>query len=317
MDQEMKYIERVYQEGSFSKAAEALYMTQPALSLAVKRVEESIGAEIFDRSRRPLQLTDAGRAYLNGVQRIRLAEEELRQEIEDLRGLQTGHLMIGGTHYINCYILAPILASFSRLYPGVSIELLERGSDSLIKALDERKIDLTFSCDPRLIRLFERKEAFHDHVLLAVPKSFEIDEETRKHALSAADILNKVHLKKETPAVPLEAFKDIEFILLKPGINMYHRSMDMFAESGFTPKIKMTLSQMVTAYRLADNAMGATMISDRLVRSPNSNLIFFRIDSQHTDRTFYLIQPSRNYTPFSVSTFIEFALWELAKKEKE
>ena len=76
MDQEMKYIERVYQEGSFSKAAEALYMTQPALSLAVKRVEESIGAEIFDCSRRPLQLTDAGRVYLNGVQRIRLAEDQ-------------------------------------------------------------------------------------------------------------------------------------------------------------------------------------------------------------------------------------------------
>ena len=62
MEQDMKYIYQVYLDGSFSAAAEHLYMSQPALSIAVKRVEESVGAELFDRGRRPLALTEAGRA---------------------------------------------------------------------------------------------------------------------------------------------------------------------------------------------------------------------------------------------------------------
>ena len=62
MEQEMRYIWQVWQEGSFSRAAEKLYMTQPALSIAVKRVEAGLGAELFDRSRHPLELTQAGAA---------------------------------------------------------------------------------------------------------------------------------------------------------------------------------------------------------------------------------------------------------------
>ena len=65
MEQDMKYIYQVYQDGSFSAAAEHLYMSQPALSIAVKRVEESVGAELFDRSRRPLALTEAGKDALD------------------------------------------------------------------------------------------------------------------------------------------------------------------------------------------------------------------------------------------------------------
>ena len=88
MEQVMEYIWRVYQEGSFSKAAEKLYMTQPALSIAVKRVEASLGAELFDRTRHPLELTEAGYAYVNAIRRVRDTEDDLRREIDDLRGLR-------------------------------------------------------------------------------------------------------------------------------------------------------------------------------------------------------------------------------------
>ena len=60
MEQDMEYIYQVYRDQSFSKAAENLFMTQPALSLAIRRVEDRLGAELFDRSRRPLRLTQAG-----------------------------------------------------------------------------------------------------------------------------------------------------------------------------------------------------------------------------------------------------------------
>lgn len=308
MEQDMKYIYQVYQDGSFSAAAEHLYMSQPALSIAVRRVEESIGAEIFDRSRRPLALTEAGQAYIDTLHYIRYLEEDLAHRIEDLRGLQTGTLRLGGTHYLNCYILAPILAGFSHLYPGVRLDLFEDSALKLQGYLQRRDLDLTLSCAPEIVEQFEHKPAFYDHVLLALHRDIPLPDELDAFALSADDILKCRHLESGCPRVDLTYFKDLDFILLRQGNNLYNRGRQMFEEAGFTPKIKMTISQMVTSYRLADNGLGAAFISDRLVRSKRSHLRFYKINSEYTDRLFYFLLPRRDYTPFAVRRFMDYAV---------
>lgn len=311
MEQDMRYIYRVYQEGSFSKAAEKLFLTQPALSIAIKRVEDTIGAALFDRSRHPLELTEAGRAYIRAIEQMSDLEEDLAREINDLRDLKTGKLLVGGSHYLNSYILARILSGFSRRYPGVRIALTEKGSDELIADLEERKLDLTFSCDPELVERFEHRPAFQDMILLAVPKRFLIGAELEKDALTAAQIMEGAHLRPDCPKVPLDCFREMEFILLGAGNNLHSRNLQMFDQAGFAPKIKMTLSQLVTAYRLADNEMGITFIADRMVRSPVSNLMFFRIDSELTERSFQVLLPKRNYTAHAVRAFADYAVSEL------
>ena len=185
MEQEMRYIWQVWQEGSFSKAAEKLYMTQPALSIAVKRVEANLGAELFDRSRHPLELTQAGEAYIETIRRVRYLEEELERQIEDLRGLQTGRVRVGGTHYINCYLLAGALAEFAAAWPGVELELMEASSADLAAALARRELDLTFSCDPALVARFEHRPAFRDHILLAVHEQEALPDDLLQKALTA------------------------------------------------------------------------------------------------------------------------------------
>lgn len=77
MEQELKYIYTVYEKGSFSKAARALYLTQPALSIAVQKAEEKIGMPLFDRSQKPLKLTPAGEVYIEKIRQIRQLEDEL------------------------------------------------------------------------------------------------------------------------------------------------------------------------------------------------------------------------------------------------
>ena len=307
MEQDMKYIYQVYQDGSFSAAAEHLYMSQPALSLAVKRVEEAVGAELFDRSHRPLTLTEAGQAYIETLHYIRYLEEDLAHRIEDLRGLRSGTLRLGGTHFLNCYILAPILADFAKKYPGVHLELFEDSAVKLQVSLQKRELDLTFSCAPEIVEKFEHKPAFHDQVLLAVHQDFPLPQEVENDSLTAEDILKEKHLKPECPKVDLEHFRNVDFIFLREGNNLYYRGNQMCAEAGFTPQIKMTISQMVTSFRLADNGLGAAFISDRLVRTKRSHLRFFKINSEHADRLFYFLLPKRDYTPFAVRRFMEFA----------
>jgi len=307
MEQDMKYIFQVYQDGSFSAAAEHLYMSQPALSIAVKRVEDAIGAEIFDRSRRPLALTEAGRAYIDTLHYIRYLEEDLAQRIEDLRGLQTGTLRLGGTHFLNCYILAPILASFTKQYPGVQLELSEDSAVKLQARLQRRELDLTFSCAPEIVENFEHRPAFYDHVLLAVHRDTPLPPELDGYSLSAEDVMNRRHLEETCPKTDLRHFRDVDFIMLREGNNLFARGNQMFKEAGFNPKVKMSISQMVTSYRLADNGLGAAFVSDRLVRSRRGHLRFFRLDSEHADRLFYFLLPKRDYTPFAVRRFIDYA----------
>ena len=110
MQQEMKYIYQVYTDGSFSRAAEHLYLTQPALSIAVQKVEESIGMPLFDRSRRPLQLTAAGEIYIGTIKKIMGLEQDLDRQIQDIQNLAAGEIRLGGSHYLNAYILPGVLS---------------------------------------------------------------------------------------------------------------------------------------------------------------------------------------------------------------
>ena len=177
-------------------------------------------------------------------------------------------------------------------------------------------MDLTFSCDPELIKCFEHQPAFRDMILLAVPKSFLDGAGLEGEALTAAQVMAGEHLRPDCPKVPLSCFREKEFILLSAGNHLYSRNLQMFDQAGFTPKIKMTLTQLVTAFRLADNEMGITFIADRMIRSPVSNLLFFKIDSELAERRFHILLPKRNYTAHAVRMFADYAVSELKDETK-
>ena len=312
MQQDMRYIYEVWQEGSFSKAAEKLYLTQPALSIAIQKIEKNIGMYLFDRTKRPLELTPAGEAYLRTIKQTLYLEQELEKELDDIKNLKHGKLCIGGSHYINSYILPDILSGFSKKYPGIELELLENSSAAFARMLDEHEIDLTFNCNPRFMQDFERYPAFFDTILLAVPADEPINksiEESRPDtALTAKDIIEGRHLDEDCPMIPLETFKDLPFILLTEGNNLYDRSISLFKEAGFEPEIKLKISQLVTAYHLAESSFAATFISDRLIQTQSDKLKFYKLNSHLIRRMFYILLPKRQYTSFACKAFIDYAL---------
>lgn len=225
------------------------------------------------------------------------------------RELRTGRLHIGGTHYLNCFVLVQLLADFSRKYPGIRLEVSEDSSVRLANRLEKRELDLIFSCAPELIDRFQHQPAFYDHILLAVPRSVPIVGDLVQYAMSAEDIQSGRHLSPSCLRIPLERFRDQEFILLQKGNNLYDRSARMFDRAGFEPRVRLSLSQLVTAYRFAENGMGATFVSDRIVQAvPSRNLMFYAIDSPEADRLFYSLMPQRNYTAYAVNAFIKHAL---------
>ena len=95
---EMLYVYTIWQQGSFSKAAEKLYLTQPTLSMAIRKLEKELGVPLFDRKHHPLKLTEAGEIYLDTARKIRQLEREQTQKLQDIQNLVTGTIRLGGTH---------------------------------------------------------------------------------------------------------------------------------------------------------------------------------------------------------------------------
>lgn len=117
MKADYEYIYTIYREGSFTRAAEKLFITQPALSIALRKIEARIGMPLFIRNRRPIQLTPAGVLYLKAIRKMQHLEKDLDREVQQLKDLQTGSLTIGGSHYILSYKIPDLLTAFAETYP--------------------------------------------------------------------------------------------------------------------------------------------------------------------------------------------------------
>ncbi len=304
MQQDMRYVYEIYRQKSFSKAAQALFITQPALSIAISKLEASLGMPLFDRSTRPISLTPAGRIYLQTIEKTRALEQDLRHQLDDIRALRTGTITIGSSHFINACILPEVLTRFNRKFPQVKLNLLEGSSHAMARMLEQREIDLTFSCDEAVIKDFTNTPVFTDTILLAVPQDVPCPAHRTQYSMIAADILARRHLAPDCPSVDLKDFAAEPFILLRSGNNLHDRAMHFFREAGIEPTVKIELSQMATASRLAEAGFAATFLSDRLVTS-ESHLHFYRLAHPESHRIFHALTSPKRYLPAAVKAFIE------------
>lgn len=301
MQLEYEYILAVYRGGSFTKAAEMMHVTQPALSMAIKKIEKSVGMTLFDRSTRPLELTDAGRAYMEGILEIIILEHEINDKIHDLQDLKTGNLHIGGSNFVNTCILPDAVSEYSRKYPGINITLTEASSAHLAAMLNENLIDITFSCRDDIIDRFGYRSAFKDHILLAVsPETLNLD-----CALSAEDIIAGKHLDMFCPVIPFKEMGMLDYILLSPGNNLHDRAMMIFDDLGIEPRVKIEISQLSTSYHLARSNFGAAFVSDKMITAGEDRLKFYKIDAPYTEREFFSVLPKRDYVSKAVRAFID------------
>lgn len=268
-------------------------------------MEQEIGAAIFNRSQRPLTLTSIGELYLQHIKKEMLLEQQLKQQIDDIHGLKSGDLKIGGTHYMNAYLLPSYIAQFNTLYPNINITMAETSSDMLIEMLRNNELDFTFSCDEDVVQEFDSYPTFSDHILLAVPQTFALSDKLLDDSLSAIEVRHGIHLSENCPSVDLHQFTDYNFIRIDAHVNLGMRTLKMFEEAEILPRIKVKVPQLVTAFQLAEHGIGATFISDKLVTGNESTLRFFKLQSKQAERKYSLLLPHNVYVPNAVIEFIK------------
>jgi LysR family cyn operon transcriptional activator len=138
----IRYLLAVAEHANFTRAAQALHVSQPTLSLQIRQLEEMLGAQLFDRSGRMVRLTDAGEVYLHHARRALRDLEEGRRAIHDVQDLARGSLRLAMTPTFTAYLIGPLIERFNAAYPALAVDVREMPQDRMEEALAEDRLDL-------------------------------------------------------------------------------------------------------------------------------------------------------------------------------
>ena len=301
------YVYEVFKEKSFSKAAANLYISQPSLSARIIKIEEEIGMPIFDRSTSPLRLTEFGEFYISAIEEVFKIERSVENRINDMNELRMGELSVGASGVYSAYVLPPIIAEFKRRFPEVNIRLTEGNTVELERMLAGNEIDLVLDNKHYDSVLYGRELYSGEQILLAVPRIFAECKAAEKYALSDSRIMMREYLCDDTLAVPLTLFKDLPFVMLTPNNDTRIRGDKICREAGFHPNIVLEVNQQSTAYMIASTNVGATFISDMLIRkiTHSDNMRYFTLGSDAAKRDVYFYFKKHKYKTRAMLEFMK------------
>jgi DNA-binding transcriptional LysR family regulator len=163
----------VAEQLSFRKAAEELYLTQPAVSLQIKALEEDIGVALFDRSGAHITTTPAGRLLLEYAVQVNALLVQAEHEIAALSGEHSGQLPLGASTTIAQYVLPRLLGEFCREHPRVHLTLISGNTEHIVEAVEHQRIALGFIEGPARSREVKTEPFFEDELVLIASTAHE------------------------------------------------------------------------------------------------------------------------------------------------
>ncbi len=308
MFKKLDYVYAVYQEGSFTGAAEKLFISQPSLSAAVKNLENEIGAPLFDRSTGGVVPTEVGRIYLDCAARIMKIRDEFTMKLNDINTLEVGHITVGGTNYLSSYVLPRIINRFTALYPKIDVTLTEANSGVLGEMMANEEIDLVVDSFDDTCDAYDALPLMNEEILLCVPRDYAVNETLAAYAIPPACLAAGGSLSK-VETVPLSRFRDENFILLKAGNDMHNRATSFLTAAGITPRVSFFVDQMNISYALAEQGMGICFATDTLFRfsGVSDKIVLYKVSGAHSGRTLYVAHKKNRYCTRAMKQFIQTA----------
>lgn len=281
----------VYRERSFSRAAQKLFISQPALSSMVRQVEEAVGMPLIDRSCKPIRMTEVGMAYVRAAEEIRRTEENFSNYLSAVGDLQTGTLRIGSNQLFSSLVLPKYVSEYVSRYPKIQLDLVDANSAELEAKLIDGQLDLTIDNKELDPIQFERRNFCTENLLLAVPSNFTISPDVLPYQLSLQDVLDRRHCGESVDPAPLHFFADVPFILMTRDNDTRIRSDAIFHQDGFHPRLLLEIDRLVTLYNFISQGTAAAVVSDTLIQNlshPLDSIHFYKLRGPHAARGVYI-----------------------------
>jgi len=262
---QLKYFVAVAEELNFGRAAGRVYLSQPALSQQIRKLEEDLGVTLFYRTKRQVELTEAGQALLEGARQALVQIEQTVRAVREAGGLESSRLQVGFPEYANHTPVAEILRIFQKRYPSVGLEqhewFLLQHTLQLVARLRDGTLDVGF-----LLLPVDDDTLAHEHVLrieivAAIPED---------HPLAAEG------------EVPLRALANERLILFSRRFHPMHYDhiVECCREAGFNPDIVQKNEPQVysgpTTYRMVASGAGIGIVVPPLVIASRPPGVVFR-----------------------------------------
>lgn len=296
----------IYEEKSFSKAAQRLFIAQPSLSLTVKKLEQKLGMPLFDRTTKPITLTEAGQQYIAAVRSIRQVEDAFDSYLRAVNGLEAGSLGIGSNQLLSSLVLPRYISAFTQKYPGIHLTLLDANSTTLENEITAGHLDLIIDNHILDDSVFARRLLATEQLFLAVPLSFVENSGLAQHQLTYEQILCGATLPD--PA-PLQQFGSVPFILMNRDNDTRKHTDAIFHETGFSPRILFEMDRLATLYSYIEMGTAASVVSDTLIRNirgiDHSRILFYPLPTSHARRDIYISWKRNKFCTKAMSVFMD------------
>lgn len=305
-----RYVEAVYKEKSFSRAAEKLHISQPSLSATIRHIEEQVGYPLFDRSTKPIGITDCGEKYIETAEKIHALMDEYIQYVTDTKELKIGRLSLGGTNLFSSFVLPPMIQKFKDKYPAVEVSLMESDTTTLAELVRQGSVDIIIGNsihDPSDLILTPLRR---EYLLLVVPSHFSINENLKEYQISHNQIVDGSFISVNVPAVPLQFFLKEPFVIQRPGTSIRRITDRIFARYRMRPNIAYELDQMLTAYFVCCSGLGMSLISNTLLSCapPTDKVVCYKIAPEYSVRDIYFYYKSGRYVTKAMTEFLAMAV---------
>ena len=272
-------------EKSFSRAAEKLLRTQPAVSLAVQRLEQELGEKLIDRSGKELVLTDAGSTVIEYARRFQSLEQELDNSLAELRDNSAGRLVIGANESTTLYLLRHI-ERYRELYPKVKVTVRRSLSSRIPNELLDGNLELgVISYDPSDERL-KSKVIYSDSLAFVV---------SPKHRLAHRKTVSIDDLGSET---------FIAHNVVSPYREVVIRT---FRERKVPLGIDVEMPTIDTIRKLVQNNLGVAFLPRMCVEQEieQKTLREVRVKEMHLERKIRLVYPTRRGLSHAATAFLQ------------
>ncbi|MGV3488909.1 MAG: cidABC operon transcriptional activator CidR [Tuberibacillus sp.] len=233
------YFTKVAQLKSFTKAAKALYITQPTISKMVKSIEEETGISLFDRSGKEVTLTDAGEVLYKRAQDIIRSFDRLTLELDELRSLKRGMIRIGLPPMVGSSIFPKVIGRFRDQFPKVNIDLVEDGSKKVESNVDNGELDIGVVLLPIDQELFHSFSLIKEKLMLIVHPH---------HPLSGRKKVKLIELAEES------------FIFFSKDFALHGGIIEECVKAGFQPHIIYESSQWDFISEMVAENLGVALL---------------------------------------------------------
>ena len=226
--------------GSFSKAAEEMSISQPAVSIQVKELEKAMGGALLNRARGGVQLTDTGRAVFDYAQRIFSLADEMQGAVHEIQGLRSGRLTIGSSTTPGEYILPSLIGRFRKQYPGVEVSLSISNTQAVVERIHRRELNLGLAGAPVREEGLRTFPYVSDEIVFIAAPDHPV---AREHVLSLDDLMGQ------------------EVVLREPGSATREAAERCLSEHGIGTKVAMELGSNEAVKRAVAAGLGLGLIS--------------------------------------------------------